>query len=348
MKKTFLIVLPLFLFIGCEKETLLDKDGIKYSSKTNTPYNGIWTNYFENGEISSEIFYVDGKRNGKTIYYNKNGNKQENGNYKNGEKVGNWTGYNKDGEKFHYSIIPGMVYVTGGTFQMGGELNLVQYKSSLEEIPHTVTVSSFYMDKTEVTQAEYRQETGRLPSCGYGGNNLCDECPVECVDWGDAVDYCSRVGKRLPTEAEWEYAARGGNKSKGYKYSGSDKLGDVTIHDNSIHPVGQKQPNELGIYDMSGNVAEWCYDWYGDYSSSSQTDPNGPKSGRIPKTSAFDSRSYSHYTSSGFRGRVVRGGHSANGRVYLRVEARLEEPESWGMYGGPSVHTGIRCVSDAK
>ena len=104
MKKTFLIVLPLFLFIGCEKETLLDKDGIKYSSKTNTPYNGIWTNYFENGEISSEIFYVDGKRNGKTIYYNKNGNKQGNGNYKNGEKVGKWTGYNKDGEKFHYSI----------------------------------------------------------------------------------------------------------------------------------------------------------------------------------------------------------------------------------------------------
>ncbi len=130
-----------------------------------------------------------------------------------------------------------------------------------------------------------------------------------CVSWYDAVEYCnwlsrregltpayrisgknvtwdpSANGYRLPMEAEWEYAARGGNRSRGYTYAGSDSAGDVGWHgDNSgskTHPVGRKRPNELDLYDMSGNVREWGWDWYGDYSSSSQTDPRGPSSSSL-------------------------------------------------------------------
>ena len=174
---------------------------------------------------------------------------------------------------FVFSLPPGMVFVEGGTFQMGSN-------SESDEKPiHTVTVSSFYMDKTEVTQAEYRKVMGKNPSYFSG----CDDCPVEDVSWHDANEYAKKVGKRLPTEAEWEYAARGGNKSKGYMYSGSNNLNAVGWYKKNsgsrTHPVAQKQPNELGLYDMSANVWEWCSDRYGDYSSSSQTDPQGSNSG---------------------------------------------------------------------
>jgi formylglycine-generating enzyme required for sulfatase activity len=117
----------------------------------------------------------------------------------------------------------------------------------------------------------------------------CDNCPVENVSWNDAQDFIRKLNQqtgknyRLPTEAEWEFAARGGNKSKGYKYAGGNYRSNVAwYYDNSggkTHAVGQKQANELGIYDMSGNVWEWCGDWYGDYSSSSQTNPKGPSYG---------------------------------------------------------------------
>ena len=174
-----------------------------------------------------------------------------------------------------FSPPPGMVFVEGGTYQMGSN-------SGSDEKPiHTVTVSSFYMDKTEVTQAEYRKVMGKNPS-NFSG---CDDCPVEKVSWHDANAYAKKVGKRLPTEAEWEYAARGGNKSKGYRYSGSNGIDAVGwYNDNSYgktHPVAQKQPNELGLYDMSGNVWEWCSDWYSDsyYRSSPKNDPQGPNSG---------------------------------------------------------------------
>jgi sulfatase modifying factor 1 len=173
----------------------------------------------------------------------------------------------------------GMVFVEGGTFQMGSNSG-----ESDEKPVHTVTVSSFFMDKTEVTQAEYRKVMGKNPSSFSG----CDACPVEQVTWHDANTYAKKVGKRLPTEAEWEYAARGGNKSKGYKYSGGWDLDAVGWYDNNsgskTHPVAQKQPNELGLYDMSGNVWEWCSDWYdkGYYSRSPQTDPQGPNSGITP------------------------------------------------------------------
>jgi sulfatase modifying factor 1 len=170
----------------------------------------------------------------------------------------------------------GMVFVAGGTFQMGSSSG-----DSDEKPIHTVTVSSFFMDKTEVTQAEYRKVMGKTPSHFRG----CDDCPVEKVSWHDANAYAKKVGKRLPTEAEWEYAARRGNKSKGYTYSGSNDLNSAGWYDNNsgrkTHPVAQKQPNELGLFDMSGNVWEWCTDWYdeGYYSGSPQTDPQGSNSG---------------------------------------------------------------------
>ena len=125
---------------------------------------------------------------------------------------------------------------------------------------------------------------GSNPSFYKGGNN-----PVDQVSWDDIQEFLSKLNTltgqtfKLPTEAQWEYAARGGNKSRGYKYSGSNDINDVAWcdgnSDNKTHSVATKQPNELGIYDMSGNVWEWCSDWFGKYDSSSQTDPQGAISG---------------------------------------------------------------------
>ena len=177
-----------------------------------------------------------------------------------------------------------MVFVKGGTFTMGATAEQGSDVYSDEKPTHSVTVSDFYIGKYEVTQAQWRAVMGSNPSY-FKGDNL----PVEQVTWNDVQEFIKKLnaqtGKRfrLPTEAEWEYAARGGNQSKGYKYSGSNNISEVAWYkDNSnskTHPVGQKTPNELGIYDMSGNVYEWCQDWYGDYSSSSQTNPTGPSSG---------------------------------------------------------------------
>lgn len=124
---------------------------------------------------------------------------------------------------------------------------------------------------------------------GNPSNWKGDNLPVENVSYDDCLEFIrklnDRTGRtfRLPTEAEWEYAARGGSKSRGYKYSGSNMPGDVAWYidnsDDKTHPVAQKRANELGLYDMSGNVWEWCYDWYGDYSSSSQNNPTGPSTG---------------------------------------------------------------------
>ena len=151
-----------------------------------------------------------------------------------------------------------MMYVKGGTFTMGAT---------------SEQGSDYYIGKYEVTQALWM---GNNPS-NWKGDNL----PVECVSWDDCQTFIRKLnaltGKnfRLPTEAEWEFAARGGNNSRGNKYGGSCSIGDVAWYsDNSgskTHAVGTKSPNELGIYDMSGNVWEWCQDRYGDYSSASQT-----------------------------------------------------------------------------
>ena len=177
-----------------------------------------------------------------------------------------------------------MVTVEGGTFTMGATSEQGSDANGDESPTHSVTLSDFAIGETEVTQELWKAVMGSNPS-SFSGTNL----PVENVSWHDCQTFISKLnnltGKnfRLPTEAEWEYAARGGQKSQGYKYAGSNTLGDVAWYDENssskTHPVKQKQANELGLYDMSGNVHEWCQDLYGGYSSNAQTNPTGPTSG---------------------------------------------------------------------
>jgi len=179
------------------------------------------------------------------------------------------------------------IKISAGEFQMGSNGG-----NPNEKPVHTVYLDSYHISKTEVTFAQYDKfcsDTGRKKSLdsGWGRGNR----PVIYVSWEDAVAFCKwlsrKIGKNihLPTEAQWEYAARGGNKSKGSKYSGSNDIESVAWYTKNsgakTHPVGQKNPNELGIYDMSGNVSEWCSDRYGDnyYSNSPRNNPAGPSSG---------------------------------------------------------------------
>ena len=210
-----------------------------------------------------------------------------------------------------------MIPVKGGTFSMGSKEG-----DSDEKPVHSVTLGDYYIGETEVTQALWQAVMGNNPSYFKDKNN-----PVEKVSYNDCLTFINKLntllanqlpdGKkfRLPTEAEWEYAARGGNQSKGYQYSGSNTLDNVAwYYDNSrskTHPVKQKQPNELGIYDMSGNVYEWCSDWYGGYSSSSETNPTGPSSG-----------SY----------RVLRGGSWSYNALCCRVANRYGNYPDYSFY----------------
>ena len=182
-----------------------------------------------------------------------------------------------------------MVAVDGGTFTMGATSEQ-QNPFGSEKTVHDVTLSDYFIGETEVTQALWQAVMGNNPSYFSGSNN-----PVEEVSYDDCITFINKLNSllsgqlpsgrkfRLPTEAEWEFAARGGNRSRGNQYSGSNSLGSVAWYDDNsnsqTHSVKQKQANELGLYDMSGNVWEWCYDWYGKYSSSSQTNPKGPSSG---------------------------------------------------------------------
>jgi len=204
-------------------------------------------------------------------------------------RFGNYPGssYNALGFRLACSsshpVEPEMVFVQGGTFMMGATPEQGNDCFYNEKPAYKVTISDFFICKYVVTQDQWKAVMDNNPSHFKG-----EKLPVEQVSWDDVQVFIRKLnlltGKeyRLPTEAEWEFAARGGNKSKGYKYSGSNNVGNVAwYYDNSnqTHPVGTKSPNELGIYDMSGNVWEWCSDWYGDYSSNAQTNPQGPKSG---------------------------------------------------------------------
>ncbi len=186
-----------------------------------------------------------------------------------------------------------MIRVDGGTFLMGATSE--QQKPRKEEQPvHEVTLSHYYIGETEVTQELWQAVIGNNPS-KFKGNIL----PVEQVSWSDCQEFIYKLSQQtgmkfsLPTEAQWEYAARGGSKSKGYQYSGSNNIDDVAWYSKSkgkTHDVKTKQPNELGIYDMSGNVWEWCQDCYGDYSAGSQTNPTGASSGsfRVDRGGSFN------------------------------------------------------------
>jgi len=180
---------------------------------------------------------------------------------------------------------PEMVLVEGGTFTMGCSDDACKP----DELPiHQVTVSSFKIAKYPVTQKQWVAIMGTNPSYFIG-----DNLPVESISWNDAQEFIRRLndstGKqyRLPTEAEWEYAARGGKQSQGYKYSGSNNIDSVGWYgvnsNNQTHPVGMKKPNELGIYDMTGNVCDLCSDWYAAnyYASSPQNNPQGATTGSM-------------------------------------------------------------------
>jgi len=183
-----------------------------------------------------------------------------------------------------------LIWVEAGSFRMGSASGGDNDERPVREVRIT---RGFWMGKTEVTQAQYESLTERNPS-HFKGANL----PVEMVSWNDAVRYCElltererRAGRlpegyvyRLPTEAEWEYAARGGRQGRDTTYAGSNTIGDVAWHSGNsgikTHPVGTKAANELGLHDMSGNVWEWVHDWYqNSYSGLSTTDPTGPGSG---------------------------------------------------------------------
>jgi formylglycine-generating enzyme required for sulfatase activity len=192
-----------------------------------------------------------------------------------------------DRDKVIEQIKQNMVLIEGGTFMMGCTAEQGNDCDDDEKPSHQVKVSSYRIGKYEVTQAEWEAVIGVNPS----SQKNCSNCPVEAISWNDVQLFIQKLNDltnskyRLPTEAEWEFAARGGISGGGLKYSGSNNLGDVAWFDENsgrqTHPVGQKRPNSLGLYDMSGNVSEWCSDWYDEkyYNSSPSQNPQGPYSG---------------------------------------------------------------------
>ena len=232
-----------------------------------------------------------------------------------------------DGDVFTYYVnsVPfNMVYVEGGTFWMGATDEQAGDYSGDETPVNRVHLSSYYIGQTEVTQELWREVMGTNPSNFLGNIKR----PVEQVTWNDCQTFLTRLNEltgmnfRLLTEAEWEFAARGGNKSQGYKYAGGNTIGTVAWYisnaSNTTHPVATKAPNELGLYDMSGNVDEWVNDRYGVYTSGEKTDPTGPTTGSS---------------------RVNRGGGWDGGATYCRVSYRGN-----GMPTSTSYHLGLRLA----
>ena len=200
-----------------------------------------------------------------------------------------------------------MVKVEGGTFMMGAPSSDAEAYSN--ELPqHCVTLSEYYIAETEVTQALWQAVMGSNPS-----HFKFPDRPVEEISWNDCKTFIEKLNQltdkhfRLPTEAEWEYAARGGGNSHGYKFSGSDNVDDVAWYTDNCggetHAVKTKAANELGLYDMTGNVLEWCSDWMAAYTADTVSNPQGP--------------------AAGFK-RVLRGGSLYNDARRLRVTRRSE------------------------
>lgn len=216
-----------------------------------------------------------------------------------------------------------MINVEGGTFQMGATPEQGNFGWDAEKPVHSVTLSSYRIGDTPVTQALWKAVMGNNPSL-FKGDNL----PVEKVSWDDCQEFIQKLNRltgktfRLLTEAEWEYAARGGKHHSPYKYAGSNNINEVAWYDDNsgreTHPVKTKKPNALGIYDMSGNVREWCQDCFEHYSGSAQTDPKGPTSG-------------SH--------RVLRGGSWNSGNSLCQVASR-----SLDTNGNRIINSGFRLA----
>ena len=230
------------------------------------------------------------------------------------------------GEEFTFKGVSfKMIKVEFGSFTMGGTPAQGADAEDDEYPCQSVTLSGYYIGQTEVTQELWETVMGSNPS----SNQSNPKNPVDNVSWDDIVnDFLPKLNKftgqtfTLPTEAQWEFAARGGDKSQGYKYSGSNNIDEVAWYDinsnEQTHPVGQKLPNELGIYDMSGNVWEWCSDWYGGYSSETQVNPTGPVSGPY---------------------RVLRGGNFNGNARNCRLSCRNSNTP-----GSRSIHYGFRLA----
>lgn len=225
-----------------------------------------------------------------------------------------------------------MVLVEGGIFEMGAQSedpNAPNYDSEAwdrEGPVHLVTLSDYYIGETEVTQELWQAVMGYNP-----GHFVGEQKPVEQVTWYDCKTFINKLNQltgmkfRFPTEAEWEFAAKGGNESQGFYYSGSDNIDDVAWYSaegKKTRDVKTKLPNELGIYDMCGNVMEWCGDLFGDYNSNHQIDPTGPASG-------------TDY--------IVRGGCCLSDATYCRMTVR-----SFFNAGGASYGIGFRLALQAE
>jgi len=229
---------------------------------------------------------------------------------------------------FQHPAEPEMVFVQGGAFLMGATTEQGKNCDSDETPIHKVTLSSFYIGKYPITQQQWKilmgtdikQQRDRVNS-SFSIRGEGDNYPMYYVSWDEAQEFINRLNEvtgkkyRLPTEAEWEFACRGGLKSAHYKYSGSNNINKVTwCKDNSgytAHPVGMKKPNELGIYDMGGNVSEWCSDLKGNYLSEEQIDPIGNTQGSK---------------------RVLRGGSWYDIPSYCRVAHRRQEYQNVHYY----------------
>ena len=277
--------------------------------------------------VTAAVKKMEGINTGNSYQSSYNNNGNGNSYYGNAASGQNYT-------ENAFGINMKMVYVQGGSYNMGCTGEQGGDCDADEKTVRYVTVSDFYIGQFEITQAQwqavmgtsvYQQQSKAGGSSTYGTGN---DYPMYYVSWEEAKEFCRRLSQqtgktyRLPTEAEWEYAARGGNKTQNTKYAGGYSLDYVGWYTNNsggkTHAVGTKNANELGIYDMSGNVWEWCEDWYGDYRSYDTDNPTGPSSG-----------SY----------RVLRGGSWCGNAAYCRV--------SYRNYGSPGYRlndNGFRVV----
>ena len=230
-----------------------------------------------------------------------------------------------------------MVEIEGGTFMMGATPEQGDEARDNEKPVHKVTLSSFNIGQTEVTQELWLAVMGNNPSHFVGDLQR----PVEKVSWVDCQEFIAELNRltgrtfRLPTEAEWEYAARGGNKSQGYRYAGSNDMDAVSWHsancNNMTHPVGTKASNELGLYDMTGNVWEWCNDWYSRYTADDQTNPTGPETGnnRVLRGGCWNGGD--NYNRISFRDNFTPTGNNSSGG--LRLVLDVDHPDVYTVNG---------------